>query len=302
MTQQIDLVTKMLPLIDEVYKKEAKSAILEAPSELVQETQDANTFKIAKLALMGLGDYSKTTGFPEGDISLTWETHTFANDRGRRFSVDRMDNIESFGLVAGRMVGEFIRQYVIPEIDAYRFAKIASKAGNIATAATLTASTAKSALDTAITALQEKEVDDNRQIIFATPTVAQLLSDNITRTTLNGENAINNVIESYNGIQIVRVPQTRFYTQITLADGQPSGGANTTGGYSKTATTGADINFIVMDKAASVNITKSVVAKLFTPDENQNKDAWQFDYRLYHDSFVFDNKKAGIYLNAKAAG
>ena len=302
MTQQIDLVTKMLPLIDEVYKKEAKSAILEAPSELVQQTADANVFKIAKLALMGLGDYSKTTGFPEGDVSLTWETHQFTNDRGRRFSLDRMDNVESFGLVAARMVGEFLRQYVVPEIDAYRFAKIASKAGNIATAATLTPSTAKSALDTAITTLQEKEVDDSRLIIFTTPTVAQLMSDNITRTTLNGENAINNVIESYNGIQIVRVPQTRFYTQITLADGQPASGANTAGGYSKTATTGADINFIVMDKSVSVNITKSVVAKMFTPDENQNKDAWQFDYRLYHDSFVFDNKKAGIYLNAKAAG
>lgn len=302
MTQQIDLVTKMLPLIDEVYKKEAKSAILEAPSELVQQTADANVFKIAKLALMGLGDYSKTTGFPKGDVSLTWETHQFTNDRGRRFSLDRMDNVESFGLVAARMVGEFLRQYVVPEIDAYRFAKIASKAGNIATAATLTSSTAKSALDTAITTLQEKEVDDSRLIIFTTPTVAQLMSDNITRTTLNGENAINNVIESYNGIQIVRVPQTRFYTQITLADGQSSSGANTAGGYSKTVTTGADINFIVMDKSASVNITKSVVAKMFTPDENQNKDAWQFDYRLYHDSFVFDNKKAGIYLNAKAAG
>lgn len=302
MTQQIDLVTKMLPLIDEVYKKEAKSAILEAPSELVQQTADANVFKIAKLALMGLGDYSKTTGFPEGDVSLTWETHQFTNDRGRRFSLDRMDNVESFGLVAARMVGEFLRQYVVPEIDAYRFAKIASKADNIATAATLTSSTAKSALDTAITTLQEKEVDDSRLIIFITPTVAQLISDNITRTTLNGENAINNVTESYNGIQFVRVPQTRFYTQITLADGQPASGANTAGGYSKTETTGADINFIVMDKSASVNITKSVVAKMFTPDENQNKDAWQFDYRLYHDSFVFDNKKAGIYLNAKAAG
>lgn len=302
MTQQIDLVTKMLPLIDEVYKKEAKSAILEAPSELVQQTTDANVFKIAKLALMGLGDYSKTTGFPEGDVSLTWETHQFTNDRGRRFSIDRMDDVESFGLVSARMVGEFLRQYVVPEIDAYRFTKIASKAGTVATAATLTSSTAKSALDTAITALQEKEVDDSRLIIFTTPTVAQLMADNITRTTLNGENAINNVIESYNGIQIVRVPQTRFYTQITLADGQPASGANTAGGYTKTASTGADINFIVMDKTASVNITKSVVAKMFTPDENQNKDAWQFDYRLYHDSFVFDNKKAGIYLNAKAAG
>lgn len=297
MANTIGLVTKMLPLIDEIYKTEAKSAVLEVPSELVQETQDANTFKIAKMSMVGLGNYSKTTGFPAGDVTLEWETHTFANDRGRRFSVDRMDDIESFGLVAGRMVGQYIREYVIPEVDAYRFAKIATKAGNKATAATLSATTAKGALDTAIVTLQEKEVDDSRLIIFMTPTVAQYLSDNITRTTLNAEGAINNVIESYNGIQIVRVPQTRFYTGVTL----DAGATSSAGGYTKTTTTGADINFIVMDRAASVNITKSTVAKLFTPDENQDKDAWQFDYRMYHDSFVFDNKADGIYLHAKAA-
>ena len=297
MANTIGLVTKMLPLIDEIYRTEAKSAVLEAPAELVQETQDANTFKIAKMNMVGLGNYSKTTGFPAGDVTLEWETHTFANDRGRRFSVDRMDDIESFGLVAGRMVGQYIREYVIPEVDAYRFAKIATKAGTTATAATLSATTAKGALDTAIVTLQEKEVDDSRLIIFMTPTVAQYLSDNITRTTLNAEGAINNVIESYNGIQIVRVPQTRFYTGVTL----DAGATSSAGGYTKTTTTGADINFIVMNRAASVNITKSTVAKLFTPDENQNKDAWQFDYRMYHDSFVFDNKAAGIYLHAKAA-
>ncbi len=297
MAQTINLVTKMLPLIDEIYRTEAKSAILEAPAELVQETQDANTFKIAKLAMVGLGDYSKTTGFPAGDITLEWETHTFANDRGRRFSIDRMDDVESFGLVAGRMVGEFVRNYVIPEVDAYRFAKIATKAGKKATAATLTDSTAKKALDDGIVALQELEVDENRLLCFMTPTVAQLLSDNITRTTINGDNAINNVIESYNGIQIIRVPQTRFYTGVTL----DAGSTSTAGGYTKTASTGADINFILMDKTASINITKSNVAKLFTPDENQNKDAWQFDYRMYHDSFVFDNKVNGIYMHAKAA-
>lgn len=297
MANSISLVTKMIPYIDEIYKLEAKSSILEVPSELVQETQDANTFKLAKMSMVGLGNYSKTNGYPAGDITLEWETHTFANDRGRRFSIDRMDDIESFGLVAGRMVGEFIRNYVIPEVDAYRFAKIAAKAGNKATAATLSATNAKSALDTAIVTLQEKEVDDSRLIIFMTPTVAQLLSDNITRTTLNGEGAINNVIESYNGVPIVRVPQTRFYTAVTLDAGTTS----SAGGYAKTADTGADINFIVMDRTASFNVTKSNVAKLFTPDENQSKDAYQFDYRMYHDSFVFDNKVNGIYLHAKAA-
>ena len=155
MANSIGLVTKMLPLIDEIYRTEAKSAVLEAPAELVQETQDANVFKIAKMSMVGLGNYSKSTGFPAGDLTLEWETHTFANDRGRRFSIDRMDDVESFGLVAGRMVGEFVRNYVIPEVDAYRFAKIATKAGKKATAATLTDSTAKGALDDGIVALQE---------------------------------------------------------------------------------------------------------------------------------------------------
>lgn len=44
MANTVNLVEKMLPLIDEVYKKEAKSSILEAPAELVQATGDANTF------------------------------------------------------------------------------------------------------------------------------------------------------------------------------------------------------------------------------------------------------------------
>lgn len=34
MANSIDLVTKFLPLIDEVYKKEAKSAVLEARQSL----------------------------------------------------------------------------------------------------------------------------------------------------------------------------------------------------------------------------------------------------------------------------
>ena len=85
MTQTINLVTKMLPMLDEVYKAEAKSSGLEAPAEFVRETADANTVKIAKMALVGLGDYNKSTGFPTGDITLEWETHQFTNDRGRRF-------------------------------------------------------------------------------------------------------------------------------------------------------------------------------------------------------------------------
>lgn len=297
MANSIELVEKMLPLLDEVYKAEAKSSGLEAPAEFIAESSDAHSVKIAKMALVGLGNYDKAKGFPEGDVTLSWETHTFTNDRGRRFSIDRMDNQESFSLTAARLVGAYMREHVIPEVDAYRFNAIAAKAGNVAAAGTLTSSNAKSELDKAIVTLQEQEVDDSRMVIYMTPTVAQLLSDNIVRTTLNGDKNVNNIIETYNGIQIVRVPQTRFYKGITLDAGESS----TEGGYKKTVGDGADINFIVMDRGACYTVTKLNISKLFTPDENQNKDAWQFDFRLYHDAFVLDNKKPGIYVHAKAA-
>lgn len=297
MTQTINLVTKMLPMLDEVYKTESKSAGLEAPAEFVRETSDANTVKIAKMALVGLGNYNKDTGFPKGDITLEWETHQFSNDRGRRFSIDRMDDQESFGLVAARMVGMFLREQVIPEVDAYRFSKIASTSGVTDVEATLSETDTKKAIDKAIVTLQENEVDDSRLVLFMTPTIAQNLSDNITRTTINGDKNVNNVIETYNGIQIIRVPQTRFYKGITLKDGSSSDA----GGYEKTGVSGADINFILMDRNAVLNVTKLNVGKLFSPDVNQNKDAWQFDFRLYHDTFVLENKKKGIYVHHKAA-
>lgn len=306
MTNSIALVEKMLPLIDEVYKSAAKSTILEAPAEFVRQTEDANTVKIAKLNLVGLGDYNKETGFPNGDVTLSWETHQFTNDRGRRFSVDRMDNVESFGLVASRMVGEYLRTHVIPEVDAYRFSKIASATGVVDVSGTLDGSSVKKAVDTAIVNLQEKEIDTERLVLFMTPTVAQLLSDNITRSTSNGERSIENRIETYNGIQIVRVPQTRFYKGITLNPGTTS----SAGGYAKTVASGSgenaipagtDINFILMNRNAAYNVYKLNVAKIITPDENQGKDAWQFDFRMYHDTFVLENKAQGIYVHHKAA-
>ena len=40
--------------------------------------------------------------------------------------------------------------------------------------------------------------------------------------------------------------------------------------------------------------------KIFSPDENQKLDAWLFQFRLYHDAFVYENKVKGIYLSSRA--
>lgn len=288
MANNIQLVEKMLPLVDEVYRIEAKSSVLDVPNVLTQDTGDAKTIKVAKISLDGLGTYDRETGFPEGAIDLEWETHTFTNERGKRFTLDRMDNIESFGLIAATMVNRFTRDHVLPEVDAYRFAKIATLAGQKA-AGTLTKEDAEDALDEALVSLEEKGIDASQLIIFATPRFMQKVQNGVERTVLNGEKGLSKVVTTYEDVPIVKVPQNRFYSAITLGEN----------GYTKSGD-GKDINFIVMDKAASYNFIKLNIAKMFTPDENQKIDKWQWDFRLYHDTFVLDNKKDGIYVHTVA--
>lgn len=305
MSNSIALITKYLDRLDTVYKQNARSAILEADSSLVQETTEANVVKIAKISMDGLGDYSRSSGYAQGDVTLAWETHTFSNDRGRMFKVDRMDNVETAGKAFGRLAGEFIRTKVVPEVDAYRFAKIAGTANIEGTTGTLTNSTTKAALEAAIVNLAESEVDEGSLVCFMSPTVKGYLEHELTRQLPSGETAYGQIVSYFNNIPIVTVPQTRFYSKIDLLDGKTSG--QTDGGYQKhTAgssgdTAGTDINFILMDRNAAFAVTKNRVSKIVTPEENQNEDGWRFFFRCYHDLFVLENKVKGIYCHRKAS-
>ena len=285
-TNNIELVNAQTAIVDEIYQSEAVTKVLEAPSELVRYA-GGKSFQIANMALTGLGDYSRVNGYPEGGVTLEWKTYEFTNDRGTRFSVDRMDNEESFGIVASRLNGDFTRDYLVPEVDAYRFAKIANKAGKVV-AANLDKDSAIDAIDEAMVTLTDNKVPLSRAILFVTPRTALAINKNITRSTANGEGAINNIVNSYNNVPVIVVPQDRFYTGIELLPGT----GEDQFGYEKAADA-KEINFILMDKSASVNIGKLSML-------NQKKDAHQWDYRLYHESFVFDNKKAGIYVHTKA--
>lgn len=306
MPNEIALVTKYLPLLDEVYKVRAKSAILEAPSAFVQQTADAKTIKINKLSMDGLGDYSRANGYPTGSIISSWETHEFTNDRGRKFNLDKMDNLENLGMVFLNMAGEFLRTKVVPEKDAYTFAKIAGTSGINTATGSLTSANTKAAIEAAIVTLAEKEVDEENLVLFITPTVKGALEAQLTRSFASGVTEYGQKIEYFNGIPMITVPQNRFYNGIDLLDGTTSG--ETAGGYRKhvlqTGVTGdanaVDVNFILMDKSAAISVAKNNVAQIFAPEVNQFYDGWTFNYRFYYDVFVLDNKKDGIYCHKKS--
>ena len=302
MANDIKLVTKYLPLLDEVYRVNAKSSILEADASMVQQTADAKVIKINKLNMDGLGDYSRQDGYPVGSIVSDWETHEFENDRGRRFNLDKMDNLENLGMAFLNMAGQFMKQKVIPEKDAYTFAKIAGTAGIEGTSGSLTSSNTKQAIETALATLGENEVDEGNMVLFITPTVKGNLEAQINRSLASGVTEYGQKIEYFNNIPLITVPQTRFYNGIDLLDGTSSG--ETAGGYKKHTSTGAsgdadakNINFLLLDKNAVLSIAKNNVAQIFSPEVNQLHDGWTFNYRFYYDIFVLENRQKGIYAH-----
>ena len=298
MANAIETISKYIPLLDQVYAVASCSAILDTSSALVRETADAKTVLIAETSMSGLGDYSRADGFVSGDLTLTWKPYTFEYDRGRTFQIDAMDDAETMGMAFGSLASEFVRVKVTPEIDAVRFAKYATAAitaGNTANA-TLSKTTTVPALAAAEVAMEEKEVSLLNCVVFMTPTVygyVQNDTEHFQRTLVPSENPNRN-FGSFDNMPVVKVPQTRFYTAVTLADGK----TNAAGGYSK-ADGAKDINFMIIDRAAVIQLIKHGKIRVFTPDVNQSADAYKVDYRIYHDAWVMANKVNGLYCHTK---
>lgn len=297
MTQSIGLVTKFQPILDEIYKSASLTARMDAPTKPV-DFMGAAVVKVFKTSVVGLGTYSRSAGYPKGEVVGSWEALTLAASRGREFSIDRMDDEESLGMAFGTLAGEFIRTQVAPEVDAYRFSKYASWANvqEVGTPATLDKDSVLAAIDTAKAALNAQDVPSEGRVLYLSDTVLGFLEGAVTRTLAN-ENAVDRRVMRFDGMDVIMVPQTRFYKGIKL----DAGDETDEGGFAKTDATGRDINFLMLHPSAVLQATKLANLKVFSPDENQSMDAWKFQYRLYHDAFVYDNKVKGIYSHIKAS-
>lgn len=289
MPNVIALFKKYIDLIDEVYQKSSKTAILDGDRSLVKAGSNTNEIIIPKISMDGLADYSRNDGYVNGNVELTMETVKFNYDRGRKFTVDAMDNEETAGLAFGKLSSEFIRTKVVPEMDAFRFATYAAvegigkASGNLADGNEVLA-----ALVAAQSEMDDAEVPDENRILYITPTHYNAIQ--AVDTTKSKE-----VINSF--AQVIKVPQSRFYTAIDLKDGTSDD--ELVGGYAKSADA-KDINFMIIHKPALMQYPKHTVNKVISPEENQTSDGYMFFYRAYGLADVYENKAAGLYLHHKA--
>ena len=179
----IALAQAYLPLIDEVYKRESLTSRFDYTSDRVRFI-GANVVQIYKATMDGLADYGRNTGFVQGSVNGTWETMTLGEDRGVSLTVDVLDNDETMGMAFGTLLSQFLRTQVVPELDAYRFAQMASFTGIGKAAATdIVVGTTDVAemLDTAEQEMGDAEVPKEGRICFMSELAYAGLKVNIAR-------------------------------------------------------------------------------------------------------------------------
>lgn len=284
----------------------ATSGWMEPNSSLVKYN-GGNEVKIPNILMDGLGDYNRTEGFVKGAVTMTWQTHELTQDRGRTFSIDAMDVDESnFVVTAGAVMGEFQRTQVIPEIDAYRYSKIAAlaMAGDKASGGyTPTDATILSKLLYDIATVQD-QIGEGDQLVLTLPfTIAAILDNNTAiQKRLDvmefEQGGVKTKVKALDGHPIIRVPSTRLKTAYEFLDGIT---ADQEAGGFKAAAAAKEINWLISARNAPIAISKTDKPRIFDPNTNQQADAWKIDYRKYHDLWIPQNKLAGVFVNIKEA-
>lgn len=262
------------------------------------------TVKVPKMALDGLGNYDRANGYDSGAITLTYETLTMTQDRGKQFLLDSQDVDETnFALNAALVLSEFQRAYVVPEIDAYRISKLATKALTADTAVAYSYTPAKA---TILDALKDAIASVKKAGFFGVPLVCHMSTDaitaleeaigagNVRSESFAAGNGFDSRVTVVDGVPIIETPADRMYSAITLKTTAQGGGYAAASG-AKT------VNFIVMPRQTPLAISKQEDMKIFEPAQVQDHDAYKIDYRRYHDLWVMDNKVAGIALSVQEA-
>lgn len=290
MGNNIQLAKGYTDLLDEVYKEASVTADLTSDNSMMRAGANVNEILYPQISVTGLGDYDRNSGYTQGAVNLVWKTATFNYDRGTKIAVDTMDDEETFNLSFGMAGATLQREKVAPEADAFTFATLAGIEGiSVATPATYTdANEFLAALLVAKNKMDEDEVPEEGRILYATPTLINgLMALDTTKSK-----------EVFNSFGIVKkVPQTRFYTAIDLLDGKSEG--EQLGHYQK-ASTGKEINFMIVHKPAIIKFDKHTASSIITPDNNADSDSYISKYRKYGIVDVYRNKVAGIYLSHKA--
>lgn len=274
----INLATKYSTQVDEVIRK---GALTDAGVNNDVDFVGARTVKVYSMGTAPLNDYSASGSNRYGtptELQDATQEMTMSQAKSFSFTIDKTNAVDSPEGVrdAGKALRREIDTMIIPEIDRYRLAVFANKAGT----KTYTENTAANAYTTflaANTAITDEEFPTEGRVAFCTAKFIELLkrSSEFTRNTELAQDKIifKGQVGECDGVAIIAVPGRRM----------PAG-----------------VSFIITHPICAPAPVKLQDYKIHA--DPPGIAGHLVEGLVYHDCFVFDNKKVGISVNYGAFG
>ena len=273
----INLVTKFLPYVDEIFKNESKRSLL---TNQDFDWTGAHTVKVYKVTTATMNDYDRA-GTGENNsrygavaaLGATTEEFTLTKDRSFTFAIDKLDVDETAQQVqASSALARQQREVIIPEVDTYVYNVMCTKAGNKPAASALTAENIYDEILKASQALDEAEVPETQRVLLVTPATYKLMkqSSDITMETDIGEDMrLKGVISNLDGANVIKVPASRLPEKF---------------------------GFLLAHPSATVSPVKLEEYKVH--EDPPGISGSLVEGRICYDAFVLDNKTKALYYQA----
>ncbi len=275
----IELVTKYLPYVDEIFYTESKKSLL---TNQDFDWTGANIIKIYKIGTSQMNDYDRAgTGSNAsrygsiGNLDATTQSMRIKKDRSFTFVIDKLDRDETGStLEAATALARQLREVTIPEVDKYVYGVMTENAGNKPAAVSLTSDNIYEEIVKATVALDEAEAPENGRVLLVTPEVYRLMKQSkeiVLNTNVGEDMRIKGVISNLDGMNVIKVASSKV----------PE-----------------NFGFMVAHPCATVAPTK--LADYKTHQDPPGISGSLIEGRIVYDAFVLDNKKKAIYYQAKA--
>lgn len=280
----VNLVTKYVPYVDEIFTTESKKSLL---TNQDFDWTGAHTVKVHKVNTVSMNDYDRDGSgvgtSPEEGEPVIWsrygalgkvenalEEFTLTKDRSFTFVIDKMDKDETGGVLSGASaLARQQREVIIPEVDTYVYGKMAAGAGTKKTTVTLSAENIYDEIITGTETLDDAEVPETGRVLIVTPGTYRLMKkcpDIILETDISAEMRLKGVIANLDGLTVIKVPKKRLPT---------------------------NFGFVIAHPVATVAPTKLDEYKVHQDPPGISGEL--VEGRIVYDAFVLDNKKMAIY-------
>lgn len=280
----INLVTKFIPYVDEMFTTESKKSLL---TNNDFDWTGAHTIRVHKVNTVSMTDYDRDgsgvgVALKDGDpvvwsrygtlgsVDNALEEFTLKKDRAFTFVIDKMDKDETGGVLSGASaLARQQREVIIPEIDSYVYNVMATGAGTKKTTVTLTKENIYSEIINGNNVLDNAEVPETGRVLLATPDTYLLMKqcpDIVMETDVSVEMRLLGVIANLDGLTVIKIPANRL----------PE-----------------NFGFMITHPVTTVAPTKLEDYKIHQDPPGISGDL--VEGRICYDAFVLENKACAIY-------